>query len=117
MEVIKIYEGETKTENIKECLNLIIKLDFTLKSYGNKYLRTYTVLGETLLKLKSFNKKKYKNLLEVNKINYSVSYIDALIRISKLVSNHPSILYFSVSIHFFNKHYKDIKELCIKNSW
>ena len=87
-------------KNAKDCLRNIIKLDRNIRTYGNKQLREYASLGETISKLKAFDPVNYIQSLKQNNINYSISYLNYLIRFSKLCLTYHKILECSVSIYY-----------------
>ena len=98
--------------NSKECLRNILKLEATIRTFGNKQLKEYASLGEAISKLKMFDPVNYFYLLKQNNIIYDISYVNFLIRFSDLCLKCHKILECCVSIHYIKSNFKIIKEIC-----
>ena len=110
-------ENNYMMNSIKECLQTIKILDKTVRSMENKNLCSIATLGQAILKVKDKYKHNYREFLKLNGIDYTVSHLNTIIRISKLADDHNTILTFGLSFHYVNVNYKLIKEICIKNKW
>ena len=106
-----------KDDTVVNCIRSIKKVDKIIKTLGRKTILYYGQLGEILGKLKVIDKKNYLKHLKINGVPYTSDYINFIIRLSNLLRKHNTLIQFSVSIHFFMKHFKLIKELCEKNNW
>ena len=102
-------------ETIHDYLNLIKNLNEKIKHYENKCLNIYFLIGKYLISLKEMDKKNFKKSLKNHGINYSVSYINTIIRFANLAKKHSSILDYTLSFYFINKYFTIIEEIFMKN--
>lgn len=102
-----------KNETVDECLSSIKSLDSQIKNYDHKALRSYFILGQTIIKLKFLEKKNFINLIKNYGLIYSKQHIYSIIQFTTLAQDYPKLLEYSVSFHFINQHIKTIRELLI----
>lgn len=102
---------KTIDELVKEIKDIISTIDKDQNEINyNNYL-----IGRYLAKLKGGESvSSFQRLLWENKIYYEISYAYFLIRLSELFDVFPKLLESNLSIHWFKRNIKKVKEIVNK---
>ena len=118
-DVLPHYE-ELKTKNPeacktrKECTELFRLYEKAIDKHQNSVLFYTCQQGHLLEILKKKEGSNYQTVIK-KELKISVGTAKLRIRMFKLINEYQRLLYSNLSLHYFNKNHKTIKEICLES--
>ena len=98
-------------ESTKECTELFRLYEKAIEKHKNSVLFYTCQQGHLLKILKHKERGNYQKVVKKN-LKISMSTAKLRVRMFKLVDKYQRLLYSNLSLHYFNKNHKLIKEIC-----